>query len=75
MRQEDPASLWWSCGWPRPPRRAAVAKCVNGKAGPYACKNVDLMAFLPHTTWGGGSGNDIWGWTDPSPTTSRRWWA
>ena len=23
------------------------------------------MAFLPHAEIGGGSGNDIWGWTDP----------
>ena len=24
------------------------------------------MSFLPHGEIGGGSGNDIWGWTDPS---------
>jgi choice-of-anchor B domain-containing protein len=34
-------------------------------AGPYPCRDVDLMAFLPHSEIGGGSGNDIWGWTDP----------
>jgi choice-of-anchor B domain-containing protein len=37
----------------------------EGMAGPYPCRNIDLMAFLPHTEIGGGSGNDIWGWTDP----------
>jgi choice-of-anchor B domain-containing protein len=36
-----------------------------GLAGPYPCADVDLMAQLPHGDIGGGSGNDIWGWTDP----------
>ncbi len=40
--------------------------CSDGQAGPYPCRDVDLMAFLPHYEMGGGSGNDIWGWTDPS---------
>ena len=39
--------------------------CSDGMAGPYPCNSVDLMAFLPHADIGGGSGNDIWGWTDP----------
>ena len=39
--------------------------CSNGQAGIYPCRDVDLMAFLPHSDIGGGSGNDIWGWTDP----------
>lgn len=39
--------------------------CVDGFAGPYPCNKVDLMAFLPLSNIGGGSGNDIWGWTDP----------
>jgi choice-of-anchor B domain-containing protein len=38
--------------------------CTDGKAGPYPCRDIDLMAFLPHEDIGGGSGNDIWGWTD-----------
>lgn len=41
------------------------ATCVNGMAGEYPCHDVDLKAFLPHGEIGGGSGNDIWGWTDP----------
>jgi choice-of-anchor B domain-containing protein len=39
--------------------------CVGGFAGDYPCNNVDLLAFMPLATIGGGEGNDIWGWTDP----------
>jgi choice-of-anchor B domain-containing protein len=39
--------------------------CTNGFAGPYPCRDIDLLSFLPHAEMGGGSGNDIWGWTDP----------
>lgn len=39
--------------------------CVNGFAGTYPCHEVDLLAFMPLSQIGGGSGNDIWGWTDP----------
>lgn len=45
--------------------------CTDGMAGPYPCNDIDLMAFLPHTDIGGGTGNDIWGWTDP--TTGREY--
>src|SRR5262245_14796581 len=38
--------------------------CTDGMAGPYPCRDVDLMAFLPHDEIGGGTGNDLWGWTD-----------
>jgi choice-of-anchor B domain-containing protein len=41
------------------------AACSDGMAGPYPCRDIDLMAFLPHADIGGGTGNDIWGWTDP----------
>lgn len=43
----------------------AMTPCVSGFAGSYPCNNVDLMAFMPLATIGGGQGNDIWGWTDP----------
>ncbi len=43
----------------------SITSCVDGDAGGYPCSNVDLMAFLPLNQIGGGSGNDIWGWTDP----------
>jgi choice-of-anchor B domain-containing protein len=39
--------------------------CADGMAGPYPCSEIDLLAFLPHAEIGGGSGNDLWGWTDP----------
>ena len=39
--------------------------CVGGMADVYPCENVDLLAFVPLENMGDGSGNDIWGWTDP----------
>ena len=46
----------------------ASATCVNGDAGGYPCKNVDLQSFMPKEQMGGNGSNltDIWGWTDPS---------
>ncbi|RJQ71010.1 choice-of-anchor B family protein [Pseudonocardiaceae bacterium YIM PH 21723] len=46
--------------------QAAAVACTNGKAGSYPCKNVDLLSVLPLSSIGGGNGNDVWGWTDPS---------
>jgi choice-of-anchor B domain-containing protein len=40
-------------------------RCAGGRAAGFPCRGVDLAAFLPHDTIGGGEGNDIWGWTDP----------
>lgn len=39
--------------------------CVGGMAGTFPCHNVDLASFLPLSNIGGGSVNDVWGWTDP----------
>ena len=39
--------------------------CVGGMADIFPCDNVDLVAFMTLASIGGGSGNDIWGWTDP----------
>jgi choice-of-anchor B domain-containing protein len=39
-------------------------ECVNGMAGVYPCDNVDLLSFVPNGNMGGGTGNDVWGWTD-----------
>ena len=42
--------------------------CVDGKAGPFLCDNVDIVSFLPTHMIGGDRGvgvNDLWGWTDP----------
>jgi choice-of-anchor B domain-containing protein len=43
------------------------APCVNGMAGDtYPCSNVDLLAYLPRSSIGGGNNtSDLWGWTDP----------
>lgn len=40
--------------------------CRNGFAGPFPCKKVDLLSFVPLSEMGGATGNDIWGWTDPA---------
>jgi choice-of-anchor B domain-containing protein len=40
--------------------------CEHGMAGIFPCENVDLESFLPLAAMGGGTGNDIWGWTDPA---------
>jgi choice-of-anchor B domain-containing protein len=37
--------------------------CSGGTAGGYPCKDVDLLAHLPLSTFGSFEGNDIWGWT------------
>ena len=42
-----------------------LTPCVGGMADTFPCRNVDLAAFLPLSDIGGGTGNDIWGWTDP----------
>ena len=42
-----------------------LTPCVNGMAGTFPCQNVDLASFLPLASIGGGTGNDVWGWTDP----------
>lgn len=50
---------------PAPLEALADTPCTNGFAGTYPCRDVDLLSVLPHVDMGGGSGNDIWGWTDP----------
>lgn len=48
-----------------PSERMPATPCVGGTAGPYACNNVDLMAFMPLADFSASASNDIWGWTDP----------
>lgn len=43
----------------------SAVPCQDGFADIYPCRNVDLLSVLPLGQIGGGSGNDIWGWTDP----------
>jgi choice-of-anchor B domain-containing protein len=59
----------------QPPRTPFVptshVPCVNGFAGPYPCRNVDLLAVIPlagFTVAGvpaATAGNSLWGWRDP----------
>ncbi|MCB9152996.1 MAG: choice-of-anchor B family protein [Caldilineae bacterium] len=49
--------------WDRAPQ--AATPCVAGMAGSYPCENVDLLAYMPLSTFSASSGNDSWGWTDP----------
>src|SRR5687768_7098071 len=57
-REEAPPTLPAEVGEP-------PAACVDGMAGPYPCRNVDLLGRLSLAEMGNGEGNDIWGWTDP----------
>jgi choice-of-anchor B domain-containing protein len=46
----------------------AVTPCIDGLAGTYPCRNVDLLAHVSLAEMGvdeGVKGNDHWGWTDP----------
>ncbi len=47
----------------------AQVECINGMAGIYPCEGVNLLANMPTSTIGGGSGNDIWGWKSPTTGT------
>ena len=40
--------------------------CEDGRAGVYPCDGFDLMGRVTLSEMNAGSGNDIWGWTDPS---------
>ena len=47
---------------------SGAADCEEGVASQFSCSNVDLLAFMPISHYGGGEGittNDIWGWTHP----------
>lgn len=51
----------------------AIVKCENGFAGDYPCNGYDLLAQislqeldLSNTSPNSLSGNDSWGWTDPT---------
>lgn len=45
-----------------------LESCENGFAGQYSCNDYDLVAHIDLDDLGGAgaSGNDCWGWTDPS---------
>jgi choice-of-anchor B domain-containing protein len=64
-RQKQMEAQEADAGTPQDVDALSAIPCVGGFAGTYPCNKVDLMAFLPLGDIGGGSGNDIWGWTDP----------
>jgi hypothetical protein len=41
---------------------SGAAACVDGQAGDYGCKNIDLGAFVSHIDLGSTTrrGSDIW---------------
>ena len=46
----------------------AQTACVNGMAGEYPCRNMDLMKFMTLQECGcdpNGNTNDVWGWVSP----------
>ena len=53
---------------PEPPidMTTGFTPCENGMAGIYPCAGFDLLGQISLDTFGGNSGNDIWGWTDAS---------
>lgn len=51
---------------PDPVQNTEAAPCENGFAGIYPCQNYDLVSKIALTDMSGSSGNDCWGWTDPS---------
>lgn len=47
---------------------SAQVPCVNGMAGTYPCRNMDLMTFMTLEECGcnpTGNTNDVWGWKSP----------
>ncbi len=40
--------------------------CVGGIAADFACSGIDLRNRVPNADMGGGDGNDVWGWVDPT---------
>jgi len=48
----------------------SAVPCVEGLAMDFHCHGVDLLAYLPLDEMGcEGTGNDLWGWTDPQTRT------
>lgn len=43
-----------------------LSPCVDGMAGVYPCDGYDLMGHLTLSDLDAASGNDSWGWTDPT---------
>lgn len=52
--------------WPLADDHSSQVPCSQGQAAGYACRDVDLLAHVPLGDFDAQSGNDIWGWTDPT---------
>ena len=59
-----PASALTTFGIDQGTQLSGPAKCEDGMAGIYPCRNVDLASSVALPALGGATGNDIWGWTD-----------
>lgn len=59
---------WLAPGGDLAPVAGTEVRCADGAAASFACRDVDLLAFLPIAALGGDAGervSDLWGWTDP----------
>ncbi len=52
-------------GEPQDAPAAQHTSCEEGVSGAYPCLNMELVHFVPVSTFGTHTANDIWGWTDP----------
>lgn len=48
-----------------PCRTSAQTPCEMGVAAGYACDDIDFWTHISPEVWGGGTTNEVWGWTDP----------
>jgi choice-of-anchor B domain-containing protein len=51
---------------PAPGPSSGPAACTAGTAGNHNCSGISLRKRVSLADMGGGSGNDLWGWIDPS---------
>ena len=57
-------SLVLFCVFPGPV--SAQIDCIDGMAGEFSCRNIDLLSHMPLNEFGGfDPGSDNWGWKDP----------
>ena len=68
------SSPQWVTGAPALESVTGEVRCADGRAGPFECSRVDLLAFLSLESLGAAPGervSDVWGWADP--TTGREY--
>lgn len=49
----------------QPGPASGAARCKNGVAAGYPCKNIDLQSYVPSSELSGARIADVWGWVDP----------